>query len=56
MWISLIPPMVRPHPPLRRSSRATELEVRQSLYVLQTDNDGEFMTKEFIAYCADEDI
>jgi hypothetical protein len=50
MWINLIPPRVMPHPPSRRSRRTIELEVGKPPQVLQTDNYGEFMTKDFAVY------
>jgi transposase InsO family protein len=35
---------------------AAELEVGRPLRVVRTDNGGEFIAKEFVAYCSDEGV
>jgi transposase InsO family protein len=35
---------------------AAELEVGRPLRVVRTDNSGEFIAKEFVAYCSDEGV
>jgi hypothetical protein len=41
---------------IKKVKAAIELEVRRPLWVLQTDNGGELMANEFVAYYADEGV
>jgi hypothetical protein len=56
MWTNLITAMSDAVSAIKKVKGATELKVSRSLWVLRTDNDNEFTTKEFIAYYVDEGV
>jgi transposase InsO family protein len=56
MWIKIIFAKVDTTSSIKEIKAATEIEVERLLWVLRTDNNGEFTIKEFIAYCTNEGI
>jgi hypothetical protein len=56
MWIKLIYAKSDAAAAIKEIEASTKLKVRRPLWVLCTDNDDEFITKEFVTYCANKGI
>ena len=56
MWVMVLGSKGEVANAIRCSQAATEVECGCKLRVLCTDNSDEFMTAEFVSYCADEGI
>jgi hypothetical protein len=56
MWVVLLTAKSEASSAIKRIQAAAEKECGRKLWVLRTDNKGEFTTVEFAAYCADEGI
>jgi transposase InsO family protein len=56
MWLKLLTAKSDAVAAIKEIKAATELKAGCLLRVLRTDNGGEFTTKEFMAYCANEGI
>jgi transposase InsO family protein len=55
-WVVLLTAKSEASSVIKRIQAAAEKECGRKLWVLRTDNGGEFTTTEFAAYCADEGI
>jgi hypothetical protein len=56
MWVVLLAAKSEAAGAIRRIQAAAEKECSCKLWVLRTDNGGEFMAAEFATYCADEGV
>ena len=56
MWAVLLNSKATTVDAIKCHQAAIEKECGRKLWVLRMDNDGEFTTAEFMAYCADEGI
>jgi transposase InsO family protein len=56
MWVVLLTAKSEASSAIKRIQAAAENECDRKLWVLRTDNEGEFTAAEFTAYCVDEGI
>jgi transposase InsO family protein len=56
MWVVLLTAKSEASNAIKHIQAAAEKECGRKLWVLRTDNGGEFTAVEFTAYCADEGI
>ena len=56
MWVALLSAKGETVAVIKRFKATAEMESRQKLRVLRTDNSGEFTFAEFVEYCADEGV
>jgi transposase InsO family protein len=56
MWVVVLDSKGEAANAIRRTHAAAEAECSRKLRVLHTDNGDEFMTDEFVSYCADEGV
>jgi transposase InsO family protein len=56
MWVVLLTAKWEASSAIKRIQAAVEKECDRKLWVLRTDNGGEFIAAEFAAYCTDEGI
>jgi transposase InsO family protein len=56
MWVVLLTAKSEASSDIKRIQAAAEKKCGRKLWVLRTDNGGEFTATEFAAYCADEGI
>jgi transposase InsO family protein len=56
MWVVVLGSKGEATDAIRRAQAAAEVECRRKLYMLHTDNDGEFAAAEFASYYADEGV
>jgi transposase InsO family protein len=56
MWVVLLTAKSEASSAIKRIQAEAEKECGRKLWVLRTNNGGEFTMAEFVAYCADEGI